>query len=111
MLPAKQNKIDLSKLSEEELKSFRLYGKLPTNKNVMMPKVKERKYFDSGDYAMQKAGKNSAPIGVEHPSPETIPHSSPTNAAINTLTGTPPNRENILSKGEEDKSNIEAKKE
>jgi len=78
MLPAKQNKIDISKLSEEEQKAFRLYGKLPANKNVLASKFKERKYFDSGDYAMQKAGKSTVPVGVEHPSPETIPHSSPT---------------------------------
>ncbi|KAK3046027.1 hypothetical protein LTS18_013491, partial [Coniosporium uncinatum] len=40
----------------------------------------ERKYFDSGDYALSKAGKASdvgvTSIGREHPSPDTIPHSS-----------------------------------
>lgn len=40
----------------------------------------ERKYFDSGDYAMSKAGKASdagvTNIGIEHPSPDTIPHLS-----------------------------------
>ena len=38
----------------------------------------ERKYFDSGDYALSKAGKASdtgvTSIGREHPSPENIPH-------------------------------------
>ena len=40
----------------------------------------ERKYFDSGDYALSKAGKASdigvTQIGREHPIPENIPHSS-----------------------------------
>jgi hypothetical protein len=45
--------------------------------------VKERKYFDSGDYALSKAGKASdvgvTQMGTQHPVPENIPHlSSPT---------------------------------
>lgn len=40
----------------------------------------ERKYFDSGDYALSKAGKASdvgvTQVGREHPVPENIPHSS-----------------------------------
>lgn len=39
---------------------------------------KERKYFDSGDYALSKAGKASeggvTTIGSQHPLPENIPH-------------------------------------
>ncbi len=38
----------------------------------------ERKYFDSGDYALSKAGKASeggvTTIGSQHPLPENIPH-------------------------------------
>ena len=38
----------------------------------------ERKYFDSGDYALSKAGKASEggvpSIGSQHPLPENIPH-------------------------------------
>jgi hypothetical protein len=41
----------------------------------------ERKYFDSGDYALSKAGKASdtgvTTIGTEHPKAEEIPHTSP----------------------------------
>lgn len=41
----------------------------------------ERKYFDSGDYALSKAGKASdtgvTTIGTEHPNAENIPHASP----------------------------------
>ena len=44
-----------------------------------MPKsLQERKYFDSGDYALSKAGKASdvgvTNIGSQHPLPENIPH-------------------------------------
>ncbi|KAJ9073009.1 hypothetical protein DSO57_1007198 [Entomophthora muscae] len=105
MLPAKQNKIDLSKLSEEELKAFRMYGKLPSNKNVLVPKFKERKYFDSGDYAMQKAGKSTLPVGIEHPSPESIPHSSPTNAA-NALSTPAKESISVVKSGESKIANI-----
>ncbi|CAO3681207.1 unnamed protein product [Rhizopus microsporus] len=73
MNPAQANKIDISKLSEEERKLFRMYGKLPDCKISW-----ERKYFDSGDYELTKAGKESiTTIGSEHPSPDTIPHSNP----------------------------------
>ncbi|RHZ90106.1 hypothetical protein Glove_8g71 [Diversispora epigaea] len=76
MFPAKHNKVDLNKLSEEERKLFRMYGKLPAGKDILSHKLKERKYFDSGDYALSKAGKTSGPVGVQHPSPETIPHAN-----------------------------------
>ncbi|KAF9327628.1 hypothetical protein BG006_009097 [Podila minutissima] len=35
-----------------------------------------RKYFDSGDYALSKAGKETC-VGEGHPQPENIPHSVP----------------------------------
>ena len=42
--------------------------------------IQERKYFDSGDYALSKAGKASdagvTSIGSQHPLPENIPHLS-----------------------------------
>ncbi|TFY64172.1 hypothetical protein EVG20_g6039 [Dentipellis fragilis] len=82
MLPAKLKKIDISvsvlsplvfpaKLTEEEQKLFRLYGKLPTHKNVLTKMQKDRKFFDSGDYALSKAG--VAPqnaVGTAIPNPE-----------------------------------------
>ncbi|KAI9706275.1 MAG: hypothetical protein M1820_004850 [Bogoriella megaspora] len=78
--PHQRNKVDVNSLNEEEQKLFRLYGKLPNKKDLLQNKLKgqERKYFDSGDYALSKAGKASdvgvTSIGREHPSPETIPH-------------------------------------
>ncbi|KAF8477894.1 camp-regulated phosphoprotein/endosulfine conserved region-domain-containing protein [Gautieria morchelliformis] len=77
MLPAKLKKIDMSTMTEEEKKLFRLYGKLPTHKNVLTKMQKDRKYFDSGDYALSKAG--VAPqenVGTAIPNPENIPHAS-----------------------------------
>jgi hypothetical protein len=41
--------------------------------------VQERKFFDSGDYAMYKAGKGGqSGVGQGIPSPDLIPHSNPT---------------------------------
>ncbi|KAF3935778.1 hypothetical protein ABW20_dc0104380 [Dactylellina cionopaga] len=80
----------LRSLSEEEQKLFRLYGKLPSKKDILSNKLKERKYFDSGDYALSKAGKASdvgvTQIGSKHPLPENIPHS---HTSTGSTTGTP----------------------
>lgn len=60
----------------------------------------ERKYFDSGDYALSKAGKASeggvTTIGSQHPLPENIPHlaspgpGGPTNGNVSGSVGTVP---------------------
>lgn len=78
MNPHQQNKVDINSLSPEEQRLLRLYGKVPTKKDLLQNKLKERKYFDSGDYALSKAGKASdvgvTNIGSRHPLPENIPH-------------------------------------
>jgi len=54
-----------------------LYGKLPTKKNVLGNKFKDRKFFDSGDYVLSRAGKDNDPgvqVGQQHPTPDNIPH-------------------------------------
>lgn len=101
----------LQKLTPEEQRLLRLYGKLPTKKDLLQNKLKvdkntfglllsfvhpwltdwtapsflplplkERKYFDSGDYALSKAGKASdvgvTTVGSRHPVPENIPHAT-----------------------------------
>ncbi|KAG0054985.1 hypothetical protein BGZ83_009859 [Gryganskiella cystojenkinii] len=82
-------------MSEQEEKLQRMYGnRLPTNKALLGNKLKERKYFDSGDYALQKAGKTSTPVGSQHPQPENIPHSNP--VAPNAAHGSPPVKESSL---------------
>ncbi|ORY10874.1 putative camp-regulated phospho protein family protein Igo1 [Clohesyomyces aquaticus] len=89
MNPHQKNKVDISTLSPDEQRLFRLYGKLPTKKDLLQNKLKERKYFDSGDYALSKAGKASdigvTSIGREHPQPENIPHIAPPAHAHNGL--------------------------
>ncbi|PGH19111.1 hypothetical protein AJ80_04189 [Polytolypa hystricis UAMH7299] len=78
MNPHQQNKIDINSLSPDEQRLLRMYGKMPTKKDLLQNKLKERKYFDSGDYALSKAGKASdvgvTSIGSRHPLPENIPH-------------------------------------
>lgn len=68
-------------MSADEARLFRLYGKLPNKKDLLQNKLKERKYFDSGDYALSKAGKASdvgvTQVGREHPNPDKIPHIAP----------------------------------
>ncbi|KAI2627430.1 Endosulfine-domain-containing protein [Hypomontagnella submonticulosa] len=78
MNPHQKNKIDVKSLSPEEQRLFRLYGKLPSKSDHFAKHLKERKYFDSGDYAMSKAGKgdsvDTGSVGSQHPVPENIPH-------------------------------------
>ncbi|KAL5890176.1 hypothetical protein ACKVWC_005389 [Pyricularia oryzae] len=86
MNPHQKNKIDITSLSPEEQRLFRLYGKLPSKSDHFAKHLKERKYFDSGDYALSKAGKadsvDAGSVGSQHPVPENIPHlSSPVNGA------------------------------
>ncbi|XXH03699.1 hypothetical protein Hte_010105 [Hypoxylon texense] len=92
MNPHQKNKIDvkiltchddIQTLSPEEQRLFRLYGKLPSKSDHFAKHLKERKYFDSGDYAMSKAGKgdsvDTGSVGSQHPVPENIPHLSSPN--------------------------------
>ncbi|KAK1250557.1 hypothetical protein MKX08_010560 [Trichoderma sp. CBMAI-0020] len=82
MNPHQKNKVDINSLSPDEQRLFRLYGKLPSRSDHFAKHLKDRKYFDSGDYAMSKAGKgdDAGAVGSQHPVPENIPHlTSPTN--------------------------------
>ncbi|EFP86895.2 hypothetical protein PGT21_029613 [Puccinia graminis f. sp. tritici] len=77
--PHQRKKVDINAMTEEEQKLFRLYGKLPPKKNVAKHNLMERKYFDSGDYALSKAGKTAPQsVGTTIPSPENIHHASHT---------------------------------
>jgi len=80
MNPHQKKKVDISSLSPDEQRLFRLYGKLPSKADHLAKHLKERKYFDSGDYALSKAGKASSvdtgSVGSQHPLPENIPHLS-----------------------------------
>lgn len=101
--PHQRNKIDVSSLTADEQRLFRLYGKLPNKKDLLQNKLKERKYFDSGDYALSKAGKASdvgvTSIGSQHPLPENIPHlaaTSPSNATSPPSNGMPGSPQNMI---------------
>ncbi|CAA7261467.1 unnamed protein product [Cyclocybe aegerita] len=77
MLPYQRNKVDISKLDAQERQLLDKYGKLPQHKNILMKMQKERKYFDSGDYALSKAGvAPQTAVGTAIPNPENIPHAS-----------------------------------
>jgi len=63
---------------------------------------KDRKYFDSGDYAMSKAGVGlQSAVGTAIPNPENIPHASShsNQQTLSTSPATPisPVRESALS--------------
>ncbi|KAI5953265.1 hypothetical protein KGF54_002636 [Candida jiufengensis] len=89
--PKNTQHIDLSKLSPQELKIYKMYGKLPTTSQILSSKFHDKKYFDSGDYAMQKqkglkgvsglGGNNVASnIPMRHPSAERMKEMSVRNS-------------------------------
>jgi hypothetical protein len=58
IIMSSSEEVDVSKLSPQEQKIYKLYGKLPTRQQILKNKLNtsERKFFDSGDYALNKAG-------------------------------------------------------
>ncbi|KAK1752760.1 hypothetical protein QBC47DRAFT_363493 [Echria macrotheca] len=65
---------------KEEARLIRLYGRRPSQQQrFAWHLAKERKYFDSGDYALSKAGVDPTEnvVGQLHPLPGTIPHPHP----------------------------------
>ncbi|KAJ2752595.1 hypothetical protein H4S06_003897 [Coemansia sp. BCRC 34490] len=65
----------MKSLSEEEKMNLSKYGRFPSRPIARQSRLKERKYFDSGDYALSKAGnKEVQNVGHDHPSPNSIPH-------------------------------------
>ncbi|SCU85453.1 LADA_0D07580g1_1 [Lachancea dasiensis] len=52
-------KVDTSQMTPQEVKLYKMYGKMPSKKDLFKHKLQERKYFDSGDYALKKAGVKS----------------------------------------------------
>ncbi|KAI5449171.1 hypothetical protein NCC49_005257 [Naganishia albida] len=92
MNPLMKNKVDVSTMNEQERQLFQKYGKLP-KKNVLTSMQKERKYFDSGDYAMHKAGVGAEmPVGSAIATPERLPHAQPPS-----LSSSPTNPSNMPS--------------
>lgn len=64
-------------MSAEEQRLYRMYGKLPSRSDLLNKKLKDRKYFDSGDYALSQSGHGSSigvtSVGSKHPNPDSIP--------------------------------------
>ncbi|ODV61873.1 uncharacterized protein ASCRUDRAFT_138736 [Ascoidea rubescens DSM 1968] len=46
------DKTDIKKLSPQELKIYKLYGKLPSSSEILNSKLKHKQYFDTCDYAL-----------------------------------------------------------
>lgn len=78
LLAKKKMDVDMESLSPDEQRLLRLYG--TRGKLAPFKHINERKYFDSGDYALSKAGKAELPVGSEHPNPERIQHLAPSPA-------------------------------
>lgn len=75
--PKNTQGLDLSKLSPQELRVYKMYGKLPTTQQILTSKFQDKKYFDSGDYAMQKqmgSSNRGIPGGIplKHPNAEKV---------------------------------------
>lgn len=70
--PAEKTEWDVSKMTPQELKLYKLYGKLPSRNELVLKKLKDRKYFDLGDYAMSKV-RNQLSEGEELENSEGAP--------------------------------------
>ncbi|VVT55132.1 uncharacterized protein SAPINGB_P004443 [Magnusiomyces paraingens] len=51
-----------SSVADDQIK--RLYGNLPSRAQLLNKKLQDRKYFDSGDYALSQAARNSQPTST-----------------------------------------------
>ncbi|RCK57990.1 mRNA stability protein IGO2 [Candida viswanathii] len=82
--PKNVQHLDLSKLSPQELRIYKMYGKLPTTQQILSSKFQDKKYFDSGDYAMQKQSgfKSGVPgtMSMKHPNAERMKEMSVRNS-------------------------------
>ncbi|KAG7758898.1 hypothetical protein KL911_000035 [Ogataea haglerorum] len=58
---------ETAKLTPQEQKLYKLYGRLPKKSEVLQSKLKDRKFFDSGDYAMSKATGHKEQVGSINP--------------------------------------------
>ncbi|CAN6675079.1 hypothetical protein TRVA0_084S00276 [Trichomonascus vanleenenianus] len=71
------NQVDVKTLSAEEQRLYRKYGKIPSRSDMFHKKLHDRKYFDSGDYALSQAGHTATSVvGSKHPNPDTIPRAN-----------------------------------
>ncbi|CAN3375519.1 hypothetical protein DIURU_005743 [Diutina rugosa] len=93
--PRNEAGLDLSKLSPQELRIYKMYGKLPTTQQILSSKFNDKKYFDSGDYAMQKQlGDDAARktgftggVSMKHPNAEKVKEMATRNSISATNAG------------------------
>ncbi|KAF9733748.1 hypothetical protein PMIN03_012504 [Paraphaeosphaeria minitans] len=76
------------RLTEQDVRLLRRYGKLPASEDLLAHQLDRRKYFDSGDLALSHAYRVSdiglIRTGTEHPVRKGISHpSSPVPASSN----------------------------
>lgn len=71
------NDVDISILTPQERKLYKMYGKIPSRKDLFKHKLHERKYFDSGDYALSKAGVKSGDLGSDSVGKSHLPVTNP----------------------------------
>lgn len=74
---ANPDNVDLSKLTPQELKIYKMYGRLPGKKDLFQHKLQERKYFDSGDYALRRAGVKSDDLQTSPVANNNLPLTNP----------------------------------
>ncbi|EHK51148.1 hypothetical protein TRIATDRAFT_94369 [Trichoderma atroviride IMI 206040] len=57
--------------------SLKIYGRLPSRDHLLGHQLEDRKYFDSGDFALSQAHRPSSigaiSTGSQHPRRETVP--------------------------------------
>ncbi|AMD19385.1 HBR484Wp [Eremothecium sinecaudum] len=75
--PDVQEEVDLSSLTPQEQKLYKMYGKMPSKKDLFKHKLHERKYFDSGDYALSKAGVKSGDLESDSVGNSHLPVTNP----------------------------------
>ncbi|KAA8901293.1 hypothetical protein TRICI_006106 [Trichomonascus ciferrii] len=54
-----------------------MYGRLPSRKDLLSKKLSDRKYFDSGDYALRQAGRQTDSLPKEIAQNHLQPNTSP----------------------------------
>lgn len=73
----------LQKMNADEQRIQRLYGKLPSRAQLLNKKLQDRKYFDSGDYALSQAARNNN-SGSTNATSSSIPTPLPNNTTNST---------------------------
>ncbi|KAK1981778.1 hypothetical protein LZ30DRAFT_591999 [Colletotrichum cereale] len=88
--------------AQKEDRIRRLYGKAPARSDLLHNQL-QRKYFDSGDYALQDAHKSSSmgsvQTGTEHPLRKNISHPSAPVPTSSNLEDTAADRHRDATKG------------